>query len=73
MYQQLRAEAFDVGRDKARRRMEELNLKVKSKRRFKLTTDSRHAYPVAVNVLNREFYPTAPNRVWASNITYLWT
>ncbi len=73
MSQQLRTEGLAVGRDKARRRMKDLELKVKSKRRFKLTTDSRHAYPLAPNVLNRAFYPTSPNRVWASDITFLWT
>ncbi len=36
-------------------------------------TDSRHGLPVADNLLARNFTPTAPNQVWTSDITYLWT
>ena len=42
-------------------------------RKFKVTTDSNHKLPVATNVLNREFSPSAPNQAWGSDITYLWT
>ena len=40
---------------------------------YKVTTDSRHGLPVADNLLARNFTPTAPNQVWTSDITYLWT
>jgi putative transposase len=43
------------------------------KQRFKVTTDSKHGLPVALNVLDRNFTPSAPNKVWAGDITYLWT
>ena len=43
------------------------------KRRYKVTTDSKHGLPVAENLLARNFTPTAPNQVWTSDITYLWT
>jgi putative transposase len=43
------------------------------KRRYRITTQSDHAYPVAENVLAREFTPEAPNRVWAGDITYVAT
>jgi transposase InsO family protein len=46
---------------------------VKQKKRFVLTTDSQHAQPVAENVLNRDFTPTEKNRVWTTDITYIWT
>ncbi|MEN8133660.1 MAG: IS3 family transposase [Pseudomonadota bacterium] len=69
----LRKEGFTIGRDKARRLMKVLNLKVKQKRRYKVTTDSKHQLPVAENVLNREFSPQAPNQAWGTDITYLWT
>jgi transposase InsO family protein len=48
-------------------------LQAKSKRRFKATTDSRHSHSVAPDLLHREFNPEGPNRVWASDITYIWT
>ena len=53
--------------------MKVLNLKVKQKRKYKVTTDSKHQLPVAENVLNRQFSPTAPNQAWGVDITYLWT
>ena len=43
------------------------------KRRYRTTTQSEHAYPVAENILAREFTPAAPNRVWAGDITYVAT
>jgi len=43
------------------------------KRRFRVTTDSKHDYPVWPNVLNRNFVAQKPNRVWVSDITYIWT
>ncbi len=69
----LRDEGFKIGRDRARRLMKVLNLKVKQKRKYKVTTDSKHTLPVAENVLNRQFSPTAPNQAWGTDITYLWT
>ena len=73
MMKNLRQEGFEIGRDKTRRLMKSLQLKVKQKRKFKVTTYSNHKLPVATNVLNREFSPSAPNQAWGSDITYLWT
>ena len=42
-------------------------------RRYKVTTDSKHNLPVAPNLLDRNFTPSAPNQIWTSDITYLWT
>ncbi len=41
--------------------MKSLKLKVKQKCKYKVTTDSNHKQPVAENVLNRDFSPSAPN------------
>jgi transposase InsO family protein len=53
--------------------MHENGLKGRQKRKFKVTTDSSHEYPIAPNLINREFDVAAPNRVWVSDITYIWT
>ncbi len=45
----------------------------KTKRKFRVTTDSNHDRPVAENVLNREFEPGAPDRAWTADITYIAT
>ena len=73
MMRNLREEGFAIGRDKTRRLMKVLKLKVKQKRKFKVTTDSKHKLPVANNVLNRKFSPSAPNQAWGMDITYLCT
>ena len=43
------------------------------KRKFKATTDSRHNWPVAPNLLNRQFNIDAPNKIWVTDITYVRT
>lgn len=70
---QLKEEGYDIGRYKVRRIMKDLGLKAKISRRFKVTTDSRHSFPVAPNVLNRNFDVAAPNKVWTADISYVWT
>ena len=73
MMKNLNQEGFEIGRDRTRRLMKRLNLKVRQKRKYKVTTDSKHNLPVAENVLNREFSPSAANQAWATDITFLWT
>ena len=43
------------------------------KRRFRATTDSKHGFPIAPNVLERDFTAAAPNQAWVTDITYIWT
>lgn len=43
------------------------------KRKFKATTNSRHNYPVASNLLHQNFHVDAPNKVWVTDITYVRT
>lgn len=62
---QLRKEGVEIGCYRVRKLMKKLDLVVKRKKRFVLTTDSQHALPVVENVLNRDFAPTEKNRVWA--------
>jgi len=70
---QLQSEGLQVGRFKARSLMRKLSLKAKAPRRYKATTDSRHSFTIAPNVLNREFDVKEPNKVWTADITYVWT
>jgi putative transposase len=53
--------------------MRENGLKARPKRRFKRTTDSHHAFPVAPNLLAQDFSAERPNQKWAADISYVWT
>ena len=54
------------------RLMREHELASRKRRRFRVvTTDSKHAHPVASNVLERDFRATAPNEKWLADLTYI--
>ena len=53
--------------------MRELGLKAKAPKRYKATTDSRHEFPTAPNLLDRQFEVDSPNKVWTTDITCVWT
>ena len=53
--------------------MRRQGLVAKAARKFKVTTDSDHALPIADNLLDRDFTADAPNQKWVQDITYLWT
>ncbi len=69
----LKDEGIQVGRYKAGRLMSKLGLQVRYPKRFKVTTDSNHNEAISPNLLNREFDVVAPNTVWTTDITYVWT
>jgi transposase InsO family protein len=73
MAKNLQKKGYSVGRYKARSLMRKAGIVSKQRRRYRVTTDSRHTFPVAKNVLNREFAVATPNQVWVTDITYLWT
>jgi putative transposase len=50
--------------------MRENGLKARQTRRFKRTTDSHHAFPVAPNLLDQDFSAECPNQKWAADISY---
>ena len=70
---ELRANGIPCGRNRVARLMQSNGIKAKTKRRFKATTKSRHDFLVADNVLNRRFSVDAANKVWVSDITFIWT
>ena len=69
--EELKAEGFHHGRHKIARLMRQAGLKGCPHRRFKVTTQSDPSHPVAKNLLQQDFTAEAPNRRWASDITYI--
>jgi putative transposase len=53
--------------------MVRLGLKARYPKRFKVATDSNHNEAISPNSLGRQFDGVAPNKVWTTDITYLWT
>jgi len=53
--------------------MRENDLAARRKRRFKTTTDSKHTKRIADNLLQRDFTADAPNRIWVTDVTAVWT
>lgn len=69
----LKAQGESCGRTKAGTLMKLAGVSVKQAKKFKATTDSKHDLPVAPNLVDREFDVSEPDRVWVSDITYIWT
>lgn len=68
---ELGAQGWRCGRHRVARLMREAGLTGQRRRRFRGTTDSHHAHPVAANVLARQFAVARPNQVWAADLTYV--
>ena len=71
VHAQLRAEGISCSRNRVARLMRQEGLCGLRRGAFKATTDSKHNFPVAPNLLARDFTAAAPDRVWVSDITYL--
>ena len=73
VHAELRARGRRIGRKRVARLMRGMGLAARRRRRFRRTTDSRHAFPIAPNLLERNFTAEAPDRVWLADLTYIWT
>jgi putative transposase len=69
--QALRAQGQATSRKRVARLMRQEGLVARRHRRFVHTTNSRHGFAVAPNLVNRDFTPDGPNRIWATDITYI--
>lgn len=71
VHAQLRAEGFVCNRKRIARLMRLNGIVGQRKRYQRITTNSRHAYPVAPNLLNQEFQAEQANQKWVADITYI--
>ena len=71
MVKKLRAEGYQIGRYKTRKTMAKLGLKVAQRVAYKVTTKRKHSDAVADNLVNMDFNCSAPNKIWAGDVTYL--
>lgn len=74
VHRELRERGLPFGRHRVARLMRAEGLRARRRRRRRpRTTDSRHALPVAPNVLEQKFVAQKPNSVWLGDITYIGT
>ena len=71
LHRALRDAGIRIGEKRVRRLMREAGIVAKGRRAFRVTTDSRHAWPMAANTLARRFAVGTPHRHWAADITAL--
>jgi len=67
----LHKQGITCGKNRVARLMRENGIVAKTKRKYKATTNSKHNYPVAANLLNQNFSVDKPNQVWVADITYI--
>ncbi|TDP02141.1 IS3 family transposase [Flavobacterium sp. 245] len=68
---ELHSRGFQISEGQVSFWMKELGLRSKVKKKFKVTTNSKHNLCIAPNVLNRQFKVDKPCKVWVSDITYI--
>ncbi len=71
----IRRKLLQLGKATSRKRISRLmkaaHLYCKTKRRFKVTTNSKHNNPVSPNLLQRKFNVSKPDQYWVGDITYI--
>jgi putative transposase len=69
----LRAQGEVVGKDRVAASLKRQHLRPVYKRPYRVTTDSKHAHPIAPNIIDQRFEGWRPDQAWVADITYLWT
>ncbi len=73
IYRALRQEGYQCNHKRIARLMRIHGIQAKMVRRFKITTRSSSTKTIAPDLVKRNFNPPEANRVWTSDITYIWT
>jgi len=69
----LHAQGIRCGKNRIARLMSRNGIKARTVKRYRITTKSKHRFPVAPNIVDREFTARAADRLWVSDITYIGT
>ena len=64
---------YPISRDKARKLMREADVRVRQRKKYKVTTNSNHKQPVYDNLLQRDFDVAQIDQAYVADITYIWT
>ncbi len=64
---------YHAGHNRVAKLMAANGLNARRRKKFRTTTKSDHKHTASPNLVNREFEPEAPNKVWAGDLTYIAT
>lgn len=73
MTEELQEMGLRVGHRRIGRLMRMNGIKTVRTQKYKVTTDSNHAFNIAPNLLDQDFSADGPNQKWAGDISYIWT
>ena len=73
IYEDLKEADISCSLNRVARIMKINNIQAKMRKKFKATTNSKHNYPIAENILDRNFSVNKKDKVWVSDISYLYT
>jgi len=73
IWKELTMEGFKVSRVRVAKLMKQEGIRSKINRKYRVTTNSSHKYPIVLNHLNRQFDIKIKSQVWVSDITYIQT
>lgn len=71
MHKELLSRGHRVGKERVRQLMQRHGIRARGRRKFVVTTDSKHCLPVVPDLVQRRFTPAEPNALWSGDITYL--
>jgi transposase InsO family protein len=73
IHRDLTDDGIRCGKNRVARIMRNADIRSRTKKKFKATTNSRHNFPVAPNLLNQKFKVDTPDHTWVGDITYVST
>lgn len=68
---ELNSQGISISKKRVAKLMKKEGIQSKIRKKYKVTTDSSHKYPVAENILSRNFHVEELATVWVSDITYI--
>jgi transposase InsO family protein len=73
LWRELAGAGYRIGHERLRRLMLAHGIRSVHRRKFRHTTDSGHALPVASNLVRQQFSVARPDRVWLADATFIAT
>ena len=73
IYADLKAQGFRYGKNRIAKLMKQIGLRGCPRKKYKRFSQESPSYPLADNLLSRQFNVDKPNAVWSSDITYVQT